>query len=133
MTVYNDKTATFHFYFKNAQTKQESYRIMHEFLNKHGWLDDSKAKNLYLHSKHSEYNGMCEIIIYNDSVVEIEKYADVLFNELKQSGNVKLVLVVFNKITEKIVINNMDYYPEYNNQDIKHGSDVCVYYNKKQG
>lgn len=129
MRLYDNKTATFHFFFKNVKAKQESNITMKEFLNKYGWLDGSNIKNQYLYNKHSENNGMCEVILSDGNVAEkeIEKYVDLFFDDLKHCDSVKQVFVLFNENTEKIVMNNMDYYPEYNTANIEHGDYVCVY------
>lgn len=129
MKVNDNKFAIFHFFFKNVKAKQEAYINMQEFLNKYGWLDSSNVKGQYLHSKHSESNGMCEVILSDGNVSEkdVETYVDLFFDDLKFCDNVKKVFVMFNEKTEKIVMNNMDYYPEYNMANMEHGDYVCVY------
>lgn len=129
MRLYDNKTATFHFFFKNVKAKQESYTTMFGFLDKYGWLDSTNIKGQYLYNKNSENTGMCEVVLSDGNVSEkeIDKYVDLFFDDLKHSDSVEQVFVLFNENTEKIVMNNMDYYPEYNTTNIEHGDYVCVY------
>ena len=132
MKVEKDKHATFIFAFRNIQSKEKSYVKLKDFLYENEWIDSKDVNNYDYISFHSNENGTCEITLLKHKIwkLSFEEVLDMLFGDLKACKEIKWIKVIYSPTTDKLVCNNMDYYPQFNSQDCDFGDKICIFYRK---
>lgn len=125
------ETATFKFSLKASKSKDESYRILKEFLVDNNWLDENGMKRLPLHSYHSEISGNCEIVLAEEiTTKEFKDLIDELFGSILARDDIKWVKTYYNENTFNIVQKEAGKYLNHQTVDLsnlKNGDEVCVF------
>lgn len=128
------ETATFRFCFKEISSKDESYKILKQFLVENGWLDDRGDKRLPLDSFHSEGSGECEIILAEEATTDdFKDLAEELFESIKDRNDIKWIKTNYNDNTFNIVHKEAGKYLIHQTVDLsglKTGDEVCVFLSK---
>ena len=126
------ETATFIFLFDRKGSKDTSREELQEFLMDNGWLTTEKVKIEPLNLYHTKENGLCEVVLAQDSTDDdFLDQIDDLFENLIKCEEVLWVKTIFNQNTDKIVHNNVDKYAQtFNVADMKYGDTVLVYIRK---
>lgn len=102
--------ATFEFLFNGITTQKESYDLLAKFLMENRWINEYGYKSPEIHSRHSDKNGVCEVIFIGTSQQNIEDICDDFFDNLWECKEVKWAKVIYNDATEKLVYNHADKY-----------------------
>lgn len=132
MKVEKDKHATFIFAFYGKLSKSEALIKLKDFLHENEWIESKDVNNYDYISFHSNENGTCEITLLKHKIWEIpfEEVLDMLFVDMKACKEIKWIKVIYSPTTDKLVSNNMDYYPQFNLQDCEYGDEICIFYRK---
>lgn len=129
------ETATFKFCFKEVKTKDESYKVLKQFLTENDWLDEFGNKKLPLNSYHSNSLGECEIILAEaNTSEEYINLIDELFESIISRHDIKWVTTYYNENTFNIVHKEGGKYLKQQKvdlSDMKNGDEICVYFRKK--
>ena len=128
------ETAKFIFSFDGKEAIDTSHKKLQEFLMANGWVSIEKWKIEPLHLYHTEENGVCEVVLAQDSTDDdFLDQIDNLFENLVECEEVLWVKTIFNQNTDKIVHNNVNKYTThqtFNVADMKYGDAVVVYFRK---
>lgn len=128
------ETASFRFCFEGVKSKNESYRILKQFLAENDWIDARGNKRLPLDSFHTEETGECEIILSEESTTDdFKDLAEELFESIKDCKDVKWIKTHYNDNTFNIVHKEAGKYLAYQTldlSDLKNRDEVCVFFRK---
>lgn len=129
------ETATFRFCYEEVKSKDESYKILKQFLTETDWLDVRGNKRPPLDSFHTEDYGECEIVLAEETTTDdFKDLAEELFDSIKGRNDIEWIKTNYNENTSNIVHRESGIYLAHQTvdlSDLKMGDEVYVFVSKK--
>lgn len=128
------ETATFRFCFKDINSREDSYKILKQFLKDNDWVDERGNKRSPLDSFHSEDSGECEVILAEETT--IEDFIDLIeevFVSIKDRSDTQWIKTYYNENTSNLVYSEAEKYQINRSvilSDLKYGDEVYIYISK---
>ncbi len=128
------ETASFRFCFEGVKSKNESYRILKQFLAENDWIDARGNKRLPLDSFHTEDTSECEIILSEETATyDFKDLTEELSESIKDFKDIKWIKTHYNDNTFNIVHKEAGKYLAHQTvdlSDLKNRDEVYVFFKK---